>query len=71
MTEKEYEMYTTSGIDAYEIDQEFVCREWCQDCNDEGGECDNVFNQSITVGFDGFSGDDVNCDKCNHTWTRY
>ena len=61
----------STGENAYDQEQEFVCKEWCWECQQYETECDNVF--IATVWYNG--GDPVNtdieCPKCQHSWIKY
>lgn len=56
-----------SGIYSTTITREIVCKERCSDCQEEGKECDAIFETDFETDDWGNVDQDVKCKKCNHT----
>ena len=56
-----------SGIYSEEVTREIVCAERCNDCQDSGKSCENVWEIDMSTDDWGNIDTDVTCVKCQHT----
>ena len=56
-----------SGIYSEDVDREIVCAERCGTCEDEGKNCDAVWEETLSTDDWGNIDNDVECAKCGHT----
>ena len=56
-----------SGIYSTTITREIVCKESCEDCEQEGKECDAVWKEDFETDDRGNVDQSVQCKKCNHS----
>ena len=58
-----------SGIYSTTETREIVCVEMCWDCIDINKKCDAVFNIDFETDDRGNIEQEVNCEKCEHSYT--
>lgn len=58
-----------SGIYSEDVTREIVCKERCNDCEDQGQTCEAYWDEDLTTDDWGNIEQDVTCKTCGHSYT--